>query len=65
LDQTEKVRHVIYFPALAKPESAKIPNDKTNIQFIPLNKLEEQGNNAQIGFYYFHLFFFLKILFFR
>jgi hypothetical protein len=56
LDQTEKVRHVIYFPALAKPESVKIPNNKPNIEFIPLNQLEEQGNNAQIGFYHFDFF---------
>ncbi len=49
MDQTEKVRHVVYFPALAKPETAKIPTDKTNIEFLSLNQLEEKGKNAQIG----------------
>ncbi|CAF1363791.1 unnamed protein product [Adineta steineri] len=48
LEQAEKVRHIIYFPAMAKPESVKIPQDKTNIEFISLSKLEEQGKNAEI-----------------
>jgi long-chain acyl-CoA synthetase len=48
LDQAEKVRHVIYFPDAAKPASVKVPQDKTNIQFIPLHKLEELGRDAQI-----------------
>ncbi|CAF0770598.1 unnamed protein product [Rotaria sordida] len=45
LDQTEQVRHVIYFSAVAKPASIKVPQDKKTIQFILLNQLEEQGQN--------------------
>ncbi|CAF3068503.1 unnamed protein product [Rotaria socialis] len=48
LDQTEKVRYVIYFPPLIKTQENKIPNDKNNIQFICLNQLEEQGKSSHI-----------------
>ncbi|UJR29514.1 hypothetical protein I4U23_010731 [Adineta vaga] len=48
LDEMEKVRHVIYFPAVAKPASAKVPQDKKTITFLSLSQLEEQGKNAQI-----------------
>jgi long-subunit acyl-CoA synthetase (AMP-forming) len=45
----ERVSHVIYFPAVAKPASVKVPQDKKTIQFIPLSQLEEQGKNAKLG----------------
>ncbi|CAF0797612.1 unnamed protein product [Rotaria sordida] len=48
LDQTEQVRHVIYFSTVAKPASIKVPQDKKTIQFILLNQLEEQGQNVHI-----------------
>ncbi|CAF3295265.1 unnamed protein product [Rotaria sp. Silwood2] len=48
LDQTHKVRHIIYFPARAKQEAAKSPPEKKNIEFIPLAKFEEQGKNVNI-----------------
>ncbi|UJR08757.1 hypothetical protein I4U23_013014 [Adineta vaga] len=48
LDETEKVRHVIYFPARAKVDREKKPKEKTNIQFIPIEKLEKQGKEANI-----------------
>ncbi|CAF0819334.1 unnamed protein product [Adineta steineri] len=48
LGETEKVRHIIYFPSRAINEEAKIPKDKNNIQFITLEKFEEQGKLAFI-----------------
>ncbi|CAF3741350.1 unnamed protein product, partial [Rotaria magnacalcarata] len=48
LDQTKKVRYVIYFPALIQTQENKIPHDKNNIQFICLNQLEEQGKSSHI-----------------
>ncbi|CAF3777239.1 unnamed protein product [Rotaria sordida] len=48
LDQTNEVRHIIYFPARNKQEAAKSPLEKNNIEFIPLAKFEEQGKNANI-----------------
>jgi hypothetical protein len=53
------VRHVIYFLPLGKSQTMNRPKDKNNIQFIPLNELEEQGKNAQIGL----LKIFFRILF--
>ncbi|CAF1080787.1 unnamed protein product [Rotaria sordida] len=49
LEHTEKVRYVIYFPPLGKSETIKLPKDKHNIQFIPLDQLEEEGKNATIN----------------
>jgi hypothetical protein len=49
LDQTEKVRHVIYFPSLAKSQTIKLPKDKNHIEFLSLQQLEEQGRRANIG----------------
>lgn len=49
LDQIENVRYIIYFPARTEEEAAKIPTDRNNIQFIPLDKFEEQGKTAYIG----------------
>ncbi|CAF1351912.1 unnamed protein product [Rotaria sordida] len=51
LDQIEHIRYVVYFPSLVKTQSTKVPNDKNNIQFIPLNQLEEQGKNSHIDEY--------------
>ncbi|CAF1673661.1 unnamed protein product, partial [Adineta ricciae] len=48
LDQMENVQHVVYFPAMAKPASVKVPQNKKTINFISLKQLEEQGENAQI-----------------
>ncbi|CAF3504649.1 unnamed protein product [Rotaria sp. Silwood1] len=48
LEQTDKVRYVVYFPSVVKSQADKVPKDKNNIQFIHLQKLEEQGNNANI-----------------
>ena len=45
----ENVQHVVYFPAMAKPASVKVPQNKKTINFISLKQLEEQGENAQIG----------------
>ncbi|CAF2697351.1 unnamed protein product [Rotaria sp. Silwood2] len=49
LDHTEKVRHVIYFPSLAKSQTVKLSKDKHNIEYIPLSQLEEKGKNATIN----------------
>ncbi|CAF1639846.1 unnamed protein product [Rotaria magnacalcarata] len=48
LDHTEKVRRVIYFPSFAKSQTTKSPDDKHNIQYIPLHRLEDEGKNASI-----------------
>ena len=45
----DRVRHVIYFPPLIKSQTTKIPENKNNIQYIPLHQLEETGNNTNIG----------------
>ena len=40
---------MIYFPAVAKPESVKVPPNKKTTDFIPLSQLEERGKNAHLG----------------
>jgi hypothetical protein len=40
---------VIYFPPLAKSQTVKLPQSKTDIQYLALNELEEHGKNAHIG----------------
>ena len=49
MDQTEKIRQVIYFPSLTKSQTLNLPQDKNNIQFLPLHQLQEQGRQAHIG----------------
>ncbi|CAF1687465.1 unnamed protein product, partial [Adineta ricciae] len=48
LNDTEKVRQVIYFPARTTSERSKAPKEVKNIEFISIEKLEEQGKNATI-----------------
>lgn len=48
MDQTPNVRHVIYFPPLVKSQTAKEPKVKSDVQFHSLEKLQENGKNAQI-----------------
>ncbi|CAF1053768.1 unnamed protein product [Adineta ricciae] len=48
LNDTEKVRHVIYFPARTTSERSKAPKEVKNIEFTSIEKLEEQGKNATI-----------------
>lgn len=46
------MRFIVYFPPLAKPEEAKVPKDKNNIQFISLPKFEEQGQIIDTGMFF-------------
>ena len=46
------MRFIVYFPPLAKPEEAKAPKDKNNIQFLSLPKLEEQGQIIDTGMFF-------------
>ncbi|CAF3490847.1 unnamed protein product [Rotaria sordida] len=48
LEQTKNVRRAIYLPTLAKAQATKVPHDKENVQFIPLENFEQTGKNAQI-----------------
>ena len=48
MDQTPKVRHVVYFPPLAKAAGGKTKaNDR--VEYLALSQLEERGTAAQLG----------------
>ena len=49
MDQTEKVRHVIYFPSLVQAQAENKPKNKGNVEYLSLKQLEERGKNANIG----------------
>ena len=56
LDQTERVRHIIYFPSLEKTQTQQRPINKQLIEYIPLEELEKQGTTATIGNYEYETF---------
>jgi len=45
---TPKVRHIVYFPPLAKVLAGRTPTNNDQIEFIPLENLEERGKAAHI-----------------
>lgn len=49
LGYTKKIRHIIYFPPLAKSQTVKLPQNNDDIEYISLAQLEQKGNFAKIG----------------
>lgn len=48
MDQTPKVRHIVYSLSLTKVLTGRTPKNIDRIEFIPLEQFEERGKAAHI-----------------